>query len=152
MSRKSLLIIGISALLLVNGSILGTLHIVEILKGPSEEELAALKAAEKKASLDAIYANLEPLETFKSKKNHLRSIGEAIGFCEKKLHQTVKVRKSWDANMIESRFVPSDDLYKIFLYYETVATASSPAQTFEVTCEVSGETGEVSLWKATPTN
>ena len=148
MSRKHLLLTGFIVLLLVNGSIFGTLYILAWLQGPTPEELAALREAEQQAALDAIYAQLPPLEPFKSKINYLRSIGEAIALCEDKLHESVSGRKSWEINMIESRYIQELELYKIFLNYQTPATIDMPMKGYEVACEVSGEKRTVESWKA----
>lgn len=151
MSRKRLILLGISLIVIINGSIFGTVYIVDWLQGPSSEELDALREAEEQAALDAIYASLPPLPEFKSKASYLHSIGEAISLCEDKLHASVSVGKSWEVNMIESRYVPAMELYKIFLEYETLTTVDHPAQRFKVTCEVSGEKKSVELWKAEAT-
>ena len=143
------MIIGASVLLLVNGSVFGTIYVVDLLAGPSPEEIAALKAAEEKAVMDAIYAALPPLEEFKSKAKNIRAIGEAVLICEQKLKESVPQRKSWEVNMIESRFIAQQELYKIFLKYETVATVDAPKKAYDVACEVDGVTREVGLWKPT---
>lgn len=150
MSRKRLIISGIVVILLVNGSIFGTLFFVDWLQGPSSEELKAIREAEEAAALEAVYAKLPPLPEFKSKATYLRSIGEAISLCETKLNTEVPERKSWEVNMIESRHVPSSEIYKIFLKYQTLATVSQESKTFKVTCEVSGEKKLVEIWKADP--
>lgn len=150
MSKKQLIIIGVSLLVIVNGSIFGTLYLVELFRGPTAEEIAAQKEAELQAVKDAIYAGLEPVAEFKSKVNYIKSIGEAVGICENKLQDTVTQPKSWEVNMIESRYLREQELYKIFLLYQTASTATQESQLFKVLCEVSGETRIVELWKATP--
>ena len=146
---KKLVAIGVLLLIIVNGSIFGTIYMVDLLAGPTPEELVALKKMEEKAALDAIYAELPPLEAFKSKAKYIHSISEAIDICEKNLRVTVPERKSWEVNMIESRHIRAQELYKIFIEYQTVATIDVPSKTYDVTCEVSGETREIGLWKPT---
>jgi len=150
MSRKRLIISGIVVILLVNGSIFGTLFLIDWMQGPSPEELKAMREAEKAAALEAVYAKLPPLPEFKSKSTYLRSIGEAISICEAKLNTDVPEKKSWEVNMIESRYVPSTEIYKIFLEYQTLASVRQASKTFKVTCEVSGEKKVVEIWKANP--
>lgn len=149
MSRKQLFILGAVALLLVNGSIFGTLYIVDLIRGPSAKELAALEEAEAQAAREAIYAQLPPLEEFKSKANNLQSIGEAISICEDKLHDTVKQRKSWEVSMIESRYKPAVEMYLVIMTYQTIASKESESETYKVACEVSAESKVIDLWKAT---
>lgn len=150
MSPKQLIIYGVTTVVLVNTSIFGTLYIIDWLNGPSAEELRALKEAEEKAALEAVYAKLPPLPEFKSKAQYLLTIGEAIAICENKLNETVKTGKSWEVNMIESRYVPATEIYKIFLKYATLATREQESKSFKVTCEVSGEKKVVDIWKAEP--
>jgi len=150
MSRKRLIISGIVVILLVNGSIFGTLFLVDWLQGPSPEELKAMREAEEAAALEAVYAKLPPLPEFKSKVTYIRTMGEAISICETKLNTAVPERKSWEVNMIESRYIQSSEVYKIFLKYQTLATINQESKTFKVTCEVSGEKKMVEIWKADP--
>ncbi len=150
MSPKRLFIIGFFAILLVNGSIFGTLYVVDLMAGPTPEELAALRKAEEDAALQAIYDKLPPLEEFTSKANYIKSIGEAIDICENKLHDSVKGQKSWEVNMIESRYLPERELYKIFIDYETVAKFDKPSERFKASCEVQGSDKMIALWKADP--
>lgn len=150
MSRKRLFIIGALVILLVNASIIGTLFLIDWIEGPSPEELMALKIAEEKAALDAIYAKLPPLPEFKSKATNLRSIGEAIALCEDKLESAIPERKSWEVNMIESRYVPSTEVYKIFIDYETASSIDLEAKKFKVTCEVLSEKRSIEIWKVDP--
>ena len=123
---------------------------IDWLAGPSEEELAALAAAEEQAKKDAIYAKLEPLEPFQSKIEHLHSIGQAIAICETRLHEHIKIGKSWNVNMVTSRFVSAIDLYKIFMDYETTALPNKPAEGFDVECEVNAVTHVIDSWKVLP--
>ncbi|MFT6390207.1 MAG: hypothetical protein ACJAUP_003608 [Cellvibrionaceae bacterium] len=150
MSPKRLILIGVAVILLVNGSIFGTLFFVDWLNGPSPEELKKVREAEEAAALDFVYAKLPPLPEFKSKARNLRSIGEAISICESKLKESVKERKSWEVGMIESRYVPATEVYKIFLEYETSARIDSVSKAFNVTCEVSSETKLVDIWQVEP--
>lgn len=137
-------------IVLVNGSIFGTLFAVDWLNGPSPEELKQLQAAQEAAALEAVYAKLPPLPEFKSKAQNLRSIGEAIAICQAKLDESVKERKSWEVNTIESRYVPATEIYKIFLEYVTLASIENESKSFKVTCEVSGESRLIDIWKADP--
>ncbi|MGH1486147.1 MAG: hypothetical protein ACRBCI_07990 [Cellvibrionaceae bacterium] len=146
MSQKKLIIMGALLLLIVNGSIFGTIYVVDMLAGPSKEELLALREAEQRAALDSVYAKLPPLEEFKSKARYVHSMGQAIGLCENKLHQEVTERKSWEVNMIESRYLAHVEEYKIFIKYETAATQEKPQKKVEVECVVSGEKRSVEAW------
>ncbi len=147
MSRKQLLFMGVSVVLLVNGSVFATLYLIDWMRGPSEQEIAAQKQAQLDAAKAAVYAKLPPLEAFKSKANNLRSIGEAITLCENKLHEAVKTPKSWQVNMVESRYKPSTEMYLIIMEYQTIATQDQPPAAAKVTCEVSGEKKAIELWK-----
>lgn len=146
MSRKKLLIVAGVIILLVNVSIFGTLALVEMMRGPTAEEIAAQKEAERQAVIDAIYAEFEPIE-FKSKANHIAHIGEAIGLCSEKLDSAVKEIFSWQTNMIESRFKPEIDMYLVVMEYQTLARKDKPSTAYEVTCEVNAEKRVVELWK-----
>jgi hypothetical protein len=150
MTRKQLILIGSLVLVIINGSIFGTIYIIDYLAGPSSEEIAEQQALEKQAAVEAIYAKLPPLEEFKSKANFLRSIGEAIAICENKLHEAVTLNKSWEVNMIESRYDREQEVYKIFMLYQTISTQDKPAQKNEVTCEVSAESKNIDVWNISP--
>jgi len=150
MSPKRLIITGVAVILLVNGTIFGMLFIVDWWNGPSPEELKQAREAEEAAALAVVYAKLAPLPDFKSKAKNLRSIGEAISICESRLKESVKERKSWEVSMIESRYVPATEVYKIFLEYKTLNSIDSESKSFKVTCEVSGESKIIDIWKADP--
>ena len=119
------IIFGVTLLLCINGSVFGFLFLKEWLREPTAEELEAQKERDRQAQMAAIYAKLPPLEEFKSKKDYLRSMSEAIHLCESELHRRVTQPKSWEVNMIESRYKPKDEMYLIFLSYETAATVDT---------------------------
>jgi hypothetical protein len=148
MSLKRLILFGIAILVSVNGTVFGTLYVIEWLKGPTEDELKEQRLALERAALDKVYASLPPLEPFKSKANYLQTMGEAIGLCEAKLSEEVKEQKSWVINFNDNRYIAEQELYKIFLEYETVSKLDHPVQRFEITCEVSAEERAVTLWRA----
>ena len=150
MSKKTLILVGVITLLLVNGAIFGTLYVVDMMRGPTAEEIAALEEAERQAAKDAIYAKLAPLPEFKSKANYIPNIGVAIGICEEKLHQSVKEHKSWQVNMTESRYKSDIETYLIVMVYETVASQNTESKRFKVSCEVSAEKKSIELWKPSP--
>jgi hypothetical protein len=150
MTRKQLIMIGFLVLVLINGSIFGTVFLLDYLSGPSAEEIAAIEEAERQAAIQAIYAKLPPLEEFKSKADFIHSIGEAISICENKLNEAVTKNKSWQVNMIESRYDGQQEVYKIFMLYQTISGLDAPQEVKEVACEVSGETKNIDLWKISP--
>lgn len=146
-TRNKLFLLGAAALLITNGSVFATLWVRDRLVGPTPAEIAALRAAEEQAKLDAIYAKLPPLEPFKSKAKYLRSIGQAIEICENELHSKARGHKSWEINMLESNYDSSNELYKIFLAYETPASIKEPTKVYEVECEVSAEKHSIDAWR-----
>jgi hypothetical protein len=136
----------------VNGAVLGVLYRSGIIWKPSIEEIEAERLAQekiKKAAADAIkYAHLEPLPEFKSRASYVASMGEAIRICEKTLHEKEPGRKSWAINYIESRFLPSMELYKVFLDYETIVPLGEEPKIMKVTCEVDETTKLIANWGA----
>jgi|GEM_PF-1918941 len=141
MTPKKLLLIGIALVVLVNGSIFGTLLVAGVIGGgDSATDAETVEPESEKEPLPAP-------EPFKSKANYIRSIGEAMTICEQRLHESVKVPKSSSINTVESRYEPSQEVYKIFLVYETISRMSEPAKSFNVICEVSAERKTIDLWK-----
>lgn len=149
LKHKVLIIMIILALVLINASIFGTLWLIEHLREPTAQELYDLKQAEVKAEQEAIYASFEPLDT-KSRIGYLRDIGQAIEICEDRLHSVKASGKSWQVNMIESKYVDVQEKFYIFLRYFTPATPDQAAEAFEVTCEVLAENGNIENWKVLP--
>ena len=152
MSRKLLFTsIGVFILLL-NGAVFGTLYMTGVIWQPSAEEIEEQRLAEeallKEAEDTARYAHLEPLPEFKSRVGYVASISEAISICETALHEKVPARKSWAVNYIESRFLPAQELYKIFLDFETIAALGEEVKKKKVTCEVEEATKNIANWKA----
>jgi hypothetical protein len=152
MSRKLLCIGSFVILLFVNGLVLGTLYFSGVIWQPTAEAIEAARLAEEKekqAAEDAIkYAHLEPLPGFKSRANYVASMGEAISICEKMLHEKEPGKKSWAINYIESRFLPAEELYKVFLDYETIVSMDEEPKIMKVTCDVEEATKMVSNWGA----
>ncbi len=148
MSRKQLFIAAGVFLLLINGSILGTLYFAGIIGQPSQEELLALKAEEEAAANALKYAHLEPLAEFKSKADYVANMGEAISICEAELHIKELATKSWAVNHIESRYVASTEMYMVFIDYETVVGIGETPKAIKVTCEVEEATKLVANWMA----
>jgi hypothetical protein len=149
MAIKKFLIIAIGVIVLVNASIFGTLIVTDIMAGPSIEEVAVLKALERSAAKQRIYDQLEPVKVFKSKANHISSIGEAALLCESRLKGEMTVAFSHAVNMIESRYLPKAELYNIYIYYETAASAVQAGAVFKVSCVVSAEKRLIEIWKIT---
>ncbi len=147
LTPKKLTIIGILALLVVNAASFGILYWISDNPVLSEAELVDLKNDKATASLETIYAELEPLPEFKSRRHYLRSIGEAVVLCEERLHSAVTLHKSWQVNMLQSRHVVSEELYRIFMDYQTAASLEQPSQVYRVICEVSEEQRKVVTWK-----
>jgi hypothetical protein len=144
--------LSVLALFVVNGAILGVLYRNGIILQPSIEELEAERLEQKeikKAAADALkYAHLEPLPEFKSRANYVASLGEAIRISENKLHEKEPGRKSWAINYIESRYLPSMELYKVFLDYETIVPLGEEPKIMKVTCEVDETTQLITNWGA----
>lgn len=147
MPVKKFLLIAAAILIVINTSIFGTLYIVDLMAGPTPSELAELKKAEQLAAKQLIYDQLPPLKEFKSKANYIRSIGEAASLCEERLQQVVIEPFSSEVNMIESRYLEKSELYKIYIYYETVALPSKPSEALKASCVVSGEKRVIEVWK-----
>ncbi len=150
MPTKKFLLVAICALIAINVSIFGTLYIVDLMAAPTADELAELKKAEQLAAKQRIYDQLPPIEEFKSKANYIRSIGEAASLCDERLQQAVTVPFSSEVNMIESRYLEKSELYKIYIYYETVALPNKPSEAFKANCVVSGEKRVVEVWSIAP--
>ena len=144
---KLILIIFLT-LLLVNASIFGTLWLIDYLAGPSQQELFEQRQAAVAAEQQAIYDQLEPLDT-KSRIGYLSSMGQAIDICENKLHSVKAEGKSWLIKQ-DSKYVDSQEKFYIFLEYHTLALKDKPSEVFEVTCEVLAENGNIENWKANP--
>jgi hypothetical protein len=150
MPIKKFLFIAICVLLLINASIFGALFIVTLMAGPGVDEIAKLKKAEQLAAKQRIYDQLAPVDAFKSKVNYIHTIGEAALLCESRLKDDVTVPFSFDVNMIESRYLPKAELYKIYIYYETAATAVQAGEKFKANCVVSAEKRVIEIWKIDP--
>lgn len=152
MSRKFLLMSSGIFLLLLNGAVLGTLYVAGVIWQPSAEEIEEQRLAEeallKEAEEAARYAHLEPLPEFKSKAGYVANISEAISICEAALHEKIQGRKSWAVNYIESRFLPAQELYKIFIDFETIAALGEEVKRKKAICEVEEVTKNISNWKA----
>jgi hypothetical protein len=147
MPTKKFIFLAICVLVLINTSIFGTLFIADLITGPSADEIAELKKAKILAAKQRIYDQLPPVEAFKSKANYISSIGEAAFMCESRLKDEVKVPHSSAVNMIESRYLGEAELYKIYIYYETIASAVQAGEKFKVNCVVSGEKRVIEVWK-----
>lgn len=147
MATKKFLILAIGVIVLINASIFGTLIMVDVMAGPSIDEIAALKTAERRAAKQRIYDQLAPVEAFKSKAHFISSIGEAALLCESRLKDEVTVPFSYAVNMIESRHLQKAELYKIYIYYETAASAVQAGEKFKANCVVSAEKKAIEIWK-----
>jgi len=148
MSRKQLFIAVGVFLLLINGSILGTLYLSGVIGQPSEEKLLALKLAEEEAANTLKYAHLEPLADFTSKASYVSDMGEAIHICEMQLQVKEPARKSWSVNHMESRYVATTEMYMVFIDYETIVGIGETPKAIKVTCEVEEATRLVANWMA----
>lgn len=140
MTLKKLLLITISALFLINGSILVTLFSAGVFDSPEVE-------SDDGSAKDP---NLAPVDEFKSKIHYVQSLGEAISICERRLAQTDQRPKSMSVNDIESRYDSANELYIIFLDYKTVAKFDEPTEGFDINCEVDAESKSISSWKVFP--
>lgn len=147
MTIKKFIPIAIGVIVLISVSIFGTLIMADIMAGPSLEEVAALKALARSAAKQRIYDQLAPIEAFKSKANYIPSIGEAALLCESRLKDKVTVAFSHAVNMIESHYLQKAELYKIYIYYETAASAEQAGAIFKVSCVVSAEKKLIEIWK-----
>ncbi|MFT7492538.1 MAG: hypothetical protein ACI80S_002141 [Pseudohongiellaceae bacterium] len=143
---KQFLSVAIGVIVLINVSVFGTLMMVNIMAGPSLDEIATLKALERTAVKQGIYDQLTPVATFKSKANYISAIGEAALLCESRLKNEVVVAFSHAVNMIESRYLQKTERYKIYIYYATAASAIQRGATFKVSCVVSAETKLIERW------
>jgi hypothetical protein len=149
MTMKNFILIAIGVIVLISASIFGTLFMSEIMVGPTLDEVAALKALARSAAKQRIYDQLAPVEAFKSKANYVPSIGEAAMLCESRLKEEVTVAFSHAVNMIESRYLQKAELYKIYIYYETAASAVQAGARFKISCVVSAEKKLIEVWKIT---
>jgi hypothetical protein len=149
MTIKQFISIAIGVIILISVSIIGTLFMVDIMSSPSLDEIAALKALARSTAKQRIYDQLAPVEAFKSKANYVPSIGEAALLCESRLTEEVTVAFSHAVNMIESRYLYKAELYKIYIYYETAASAVQAGATFKASCVVSAEKRQIEKWKIT---
>ena len=141
MTSKKILILSAVILIVINASILGTLYATGIL-GAEEPEPEPVG----NPNIAAV-PEQTPLSSFKSKAKHVRTIGEAISICEKRLNSSVKEQKSWSVDAVESRYNSSEELYKIFLEYQTIARLNKPAVAFNVFCEVDPSSKAITTWK-----
>ena len=149
MTIKNFIPITIGVIVLISVSTIGTLFMVDIMASPSLDEVAALKALARSAAKQRIYDQLAPVEAFKSKANYVPSIGEAALLCESRLKEEVTVAFSHAVNMIESRYLQKAELYKIYIYYETAASAVQAGARFKISCVVSAEKKLIEVWKIT---
>lgn len=147
MPTKKFLFLAIGVLVLINASIFGTLTIVDLMAGPSADEIAQLKKAEQLVAKQRIYDQLPPIEVFKSKASYIRSIGEAALLCGTRLKEVVTIPFSYEVNMIESRYSEKAELYKIYIYYETAASAIQAGEKFKANCVVSSEKRVIEIWR-----
>ena len=150
MPTKKFLFLAIGALVLINASIFGTLAFVNLMAGPSADEIAQLKKAARLAAKQRIYDQLPPIAAFKSKASYISSIGEAALLCEARLKEAVTIPFSYEVNMIESRYLEKSELYKIYIYYETAASALQAGEKFKANCVVSSEKRVIEIWKIDP--
>lgn len=150
MLTKKFILLAVGVLILINASIFGTLYVIDLMAGPSPDELNQLKKAEHLAAKQRIYDRLPPLKKFKSKIHYIRSIGEAASLCEGRLKEVTTVPFSSEVNMIESRYLAEPELYKIYIYYETVARADQASEKLKANCVVSGETRLIDVWRVEP--
>ena len=141
-----LIIMVVATLLVVNASIFGTLWLLDHLAGPSKQELYDLRQAQVQNAQQALYDQLDPLDT-KSRIGYLSNIGQAIEICENKLHALQPEGKSWQIK-IDSKYESTQEKYYIFMEYHTLAKKDKPSEAFEVTCEVLAENGNIENWKA----
>lgn len=147
MPTKKFFLYAMGVLVLINASIFGTLAVVDLMAGPSTDEIAELKKAAQLAAKQRIYDQLPPVEAFKSKASYIPSIGEAALLCEARLKEAVTIPFSYEVNMIESRYLEKSELYKIYIYYETVASAIQAGEKFKANCVVSAEKRVIEIWK-----
>lgn len=152
MSRKSLIIMGVVVIAVLNTVTMGSLYFLGVIWQPSQEELDAQQRAldeAEKAQADAIkYAHLEPLPEFKSRVGYVKSMGEAIHLCETTLNEKETAPKSWAVNYVESRYLPAKEIYMIFIDYETVVPAGQDAKIMKVTCDVDETSKAIVNWSA----
>jgi len=143
-----LIIMLVATLVVVNASIFGTMWLIDYLEGPSKQELYDLRQAEVQSAQQALYDQLDPLES-KSRIGYLSNMGQAIDICEAKLHTVEAEGKSWQVK-IDSKYVGAQEKYYIFIEYQTLAKKDKPSKSFEVTCEVLEESGTIENWKSVP--
>lgn len=140
MTLSKILILACSSIVIINASVLGTLFGTGFFDEHDDSaEEPAVETAE-----------LPPLDPFVFKSGYVRSIGDAIGICENRLHDSVSQQKSWSVDSIESRYNTNDEYYSVFMEYETVAKLDQPSSAFEVTCEVDAKSHAITNWKALP--
>jgi len=147
MATKNFLFIAIGMIALINVSIFGTLFIVNLIAAPSIDKTVVLETGGRSMAKQRIYDQLAPVAEFKSKASYIPSIGEAVVLCESRLKSEVTEAFSHAVNMIESRYLKKAELYKIYIYYETAATAARAGARFKVNCVVSAEKKLIVIWK-----
>ena len=155
MQKKELLLVAVATVLVVNLSIAGTLLASGYFAG---EEEAAEHAPQQEVEADSDAeaaadgaAGQGPAEPKPSAAEYLHSMAEAMYICEDKfLASTAGVNKSYEFKHSESYFSEEDEIYRIFIEFETIGKPGMPAQASSVMCDVSAPKRTVAGYKVLP--
>lgn len=161
LTPKKLLIIIAVAVVLVNGSIVGTLFMMgafssddtaadgaepleENTEEPDEDEEAEEEADnDEKDSAKAVEGSNAP-----SKPRMRPSLTSAYYVCREKLKESNKNKRfSYQYNAIASKYVKETEMFFVFLDVETASRADEPRETSQVTCEVTAKTMTIENYK-----
>ncbi|TQV82435.1 hypothetical protein FKG94_06730 [Exilibacterium tricleocarpae] len=152
MQKKEVLFVVLGAVLLSNLAIVGTLIAKGFFAGDKTGQVAADIAPdgdeppgeEADPGAELGLAQVHGV-------NYLRQISEAMSICEDKfLTATSSIRKSYEFKDSESHFSAAEELYRVFIEYETLWEPNSPPKGFSVVCEVSAVTRAIASYKVLP--
>lgn len=156
MQKKEVLIVAAAAVVLSNLAIVGTLMAKGFFDSgaPDSAEIVAAEESPPEVETPA-EENTDPAADPNVPKpspaDYVHHMAEAMYICEEKfLASTANIRKSYEFKHSESRFSQEDEIYHVFLEYETVWQPDNPAKAFSVVCEVSAPKRAIAAYKVLP--
>ena len=139
MQRKKLLLVALVAILLTNGSIIGTLFVKGYLSDKNRPEQEPIASASEPG-------DRPPTPV-------LHSMSQAMLVCVDKLMNHNKGKNiAFDINTVASRFLEEELSYTIFIDTNTPSRVGAPQEIAEVICEVDATTMQVAGFKSMKTD
>ena len=160
MQKKEVVIVAACAFVLSNLAIVGTLmakghfdsgepepvEVAEVEEEPQDTETPPEENTDPNTD-----PNADPNAAKPSPADYVHHMAEAMYICEEKfLTSTANIRKSYEFKHSESHFSEEEELYRVFIEYETVGEPANPALGFSVVCEVSAPKRAIASYKVLP--